>query len=246
MFQSAATAFLNRIRLETNRAALAHEQERSEKLLLSILPTEIAKRIKAGETHIAEHYSDVTVLFADVVGFTKLSACITPQELVLLLDSLFSAFDSLAQQYQLEKIKTIGDAYMVAGGIPVPTSDHCERIALFALEIDAILKEVLKNWSSGQEQPPNFSLQMRIGLHTGEAVAGVIGTHKFSYDLWGDTVNTASRMESNGVAGKIHCSSEVYAVLKDKFLFEERGEIEVKGKGVMRTWFLLSSAQAVR
>jgi class 3 adenylate cyclase len=211
----------------------AHKQ--SEHLLLNILPAPIAHRLKSGERAIADKFDAVTVLFADIVGFTKLSANTTPEELVQGLNAIFQRFDELAHKYGLEKIKTIGDAYMVAGGLPEHSQDHCERVAMFALEMQAVMLEEGLRTSTGER------VQLRIGIHTGEAVAGVIGTSKFAYDLWGDTVNTASRMESHGEAGKIHCSNEVYEALKEKFVFEERGEIEVKGKGMMRTWFLLGS-----
>jgi class 3 adenylate cyclase len=224
--------------IEEDRASLARERERSERLLLSVLPAPIAERMKAGETRIAEHFSGVTVLFADIVGFTKLSTNVNPQELVELLDNIFSALDALAREHGLEKIKTIGDAYMVVSGVPVPMDDHCERVARFALALHTTLEAVRKSWVLAGKELGASPVQMRVGIHTGEAVAGVIGTSKFSYDLWGDTVNTASRMESHGEAGKIHVSEECFNVLKHQFTFEERGEIEVKGKGVMRTWFL--------
>ena len=208
----------------------AHHE--SESLLLNILPAPIAHRLKSGERAIADKFDSVTVLFADIVGFTKLSAQTTPEELVQGLNAIFERFDALAKKYGLEKIKTIGDAYMVAGGLPERSGDHCERVAMFALEIQAAMREKSLRTNAGER------VELRIGIHTGEAVAGVIGTSKFSYDLWGDTVNTASRMESHGEPGKIHCSEEVYKALKEKFVFEERGDIDIKGKGVMRTWFL--------
>jgi class 3 adenylate cyclase len=218
--------------IELANTALQQAHEESETLLLNILPAPIAHRLKSGERAIADKFDAVTVLFADIVGFTKLSARTTPEELVQGLNAIFERFDGLAKKYNLEKIKTIGDAYMVAGGLPERTDDHCERVAMFALEIQAVMLEEALRTSAGER------VQLCIGIHTGEAVAGVIGTSKFAYDLWGDTVNTASRMESHGEAGKIHCSNEVYEALKEKFVFEERGEIEVKGKGLMRTWFL--------
>lgn len=218
---------------------LAHRQ--SEHLLLNILPLPIAERMKKGETRIAEHFSAVTVLFADVVGFTKLSAGVNPQGLVELLDALFSALDVLAAKHGLEKIKTIGDSYMVVSGIPVPLDDHCERMARFALEMQAALDEVRNQWVLEGKELGQNPIQMRVGIHTGEAVAGVIGTSKFAYDLWGDTVNTASRMESHGEAGEIHVTQEVYSLLKGKFVFEERGQMEIKDKGTMRTWFLVTT-----
>jgi len=221
--------------IELTNTALQQAHEESETLLLNILPAPIAHRLKSGERAIADKFDSVTVLFADIVGFTKLSARTTPEELVRGLNAIFERFDDLAKKYNLEKIKTIGDAYMVAGGLPERSHDHAERVSRFALEMRAIMQEEALHTSGGE------IVHLRIGIHTGEAVAGVIGTSKFAYDLWGDTVNTASRMESHGEAGKIHCSEEVYEALKEKFPFEERGEIEVKGKGMMRTWFLVGS-----
>jgi class 3 adenylate cyclase len=232
--------------IEQDRTLLAYERERSERLLLSVLPAPIAERMKAGETRIAEHFTGVTVLFADIVGFTKLSANVNAQELVELLDALFSALDALAAKHGLEKIKTIGDAYMVVCGVPVPIEDHAKRVARFALEIHSVLDAVRLRWVLEGKELGASPVRMRVGIHTGEAVAGVIGTSKFSYDLWGDTVNTASRMESHGEAGKIHVSEEVFTALKGAFTFEERGEIEVKGKGQMRTWFLAGTTALVR
>jgi class 3 adenylate cyclase len=229
--------------IEQDRSLLARERVRSERLLLSVLPEAIAERMKAGEIHIADHFPAVTVLFADVVGFTKLSTNVNPQELVELLDSLFTALDALASKHGLEKIKTIGDAYMVVCGVPVPMDDHTERVARFALEIHSVLDAVRLRWVLEGKELGASPIRMRVGIHTGEAVAGVIGTSKFSYDLWGDTVNTASRMESHGEAGKIHISEECFHALVDhSFVFEERGEMEIKGKGVMRTYFLTGSS----
>ena len=217
--------------LQEKNVVIETERSEIERLLLNVLPTPIAKRLRRGEQTIADSYDSVSVLFADIVDFTKLSASTTPAGLVSMLDTLFSRFDSLAEVYGLEKIKTIGDAYMVVGGLPIVSDDHSERIARFALGIQSIMAELANEFAL-----PNLSV--RIGIHRGPVVAGVIGKKKFAYDLWGDTVNTASRMESHGEAGKIHCSSDVYEILKEKFMFEERGEIEVKGKGMLRTWFL--------
>ncbi len=221
--------------IELANTALQQAHEESETLLFNILPAPIAHRLKSGERAIADRFDSVTVLFVDIVGFTKLSARITPEELVQGLNTIFKRFDELAKKYGLEKIKTIGDAYMVAGGLPERSVNHSERVARFALEIQTAMQSEELRTSRGEV------VQLRIGIHTGSAVAGVIGTSKFSYDLWGDTVNTASRMESHGEAGKIHCSEEVYATLYEKFVFEERGFLEVKGKGQMKTYFLLST-----
>ena len=170
------------------------------------------------------------MLFADIVDFTVLSEKLPPGDLVTLLNDIFSIFDELAHQYQLEKIKTIGDAYMVAGGIPEPQDNHLETIADFALEMQQQLAEF------NSEYKENFKL--RVGIHTGPAVAGVIGVKKFVYDIWGDTVNTASRMESHGIVGEIQVSESTYIPLRDKYIFKERGIIDIKGKGKMSTYFL--------
>ena len=225
----------DRKELAESNALLDAAHEQSETLLLNILPAPIAHRLKSGERAIADRFDSVTVLFADIVGFTKLSARTSPEELVQGLNGIFERFDALANKYGLEKIKTIGDAYMVAGGLPERIPDHAERVALFALDILVVMQDEALRTQSGEQ------VKLRIGIHTGEAVAGVIGTSKFSYDIWGDTVNTASRMESHSEAGKIHVSEEVFEALKEKFVFEERGEMEVKGKGVMRTWFLVGA-----
>ncbi|MBD1207132.1 MAG: adenylate cyclase [Ignavibacteria bacterium] len=225
----------DRKELAESNALLDAAHEQSETLLLNILPAPIAHRLKSGERAIADRFDSVTVLFADIVGFTKLSARTSPEELVQGLNGIFERFDALANKYGLEKIKTIGDAYMVAGGLPERIPDHAERVALFALDILVVMQDEALRTQSGEQ------VKLRIGIHTGEAVAGVIGTSKFSYDIWGDTVNTASRMESHSDAGKIHVSEEVFEALKEKFVFEERGEMEVKGKGVMRTWFLVGA-----
>ncbi|MCU0428028.1 MAG: hypothetical protein MUF71_20645 [Candidatus Kapabacteria bacterium] len=216
-------------RLRNEELASANAQ--NERLLLNVLPEAVAKRIKAGETTIAERFSDVTVLFADIVGFTELSSQRSPEEVVDILNRIFSAFDIFSEQYNLEKIKTIGDAYMIVGGVPNPCDDHAESVAKMALEMLETVRLLAKSMS--------VDLAIRIGIHSGAVVAGVIGQKKFSYDLWGDTVNTASRMESHGEAGKIHCTEHVMERLQGRFTFEERGFIEVKGKGLMRTFYLI-------
>ncbi len=209
---------------------LADEQEKSERLLLNILPEAIAERLKQGESTIADSFADVTVMFADLVGFTKLSANLSPAELVELLNDIFSAFDDLADKYGLEKIKTIGDAYMVVGGLPTPRKDHAEAIAEMALDI----LDKINGIPTQQEQ----ALKVRIGIHTGAVEAGVIGSKKFAYDLWGDTVNTANRMESHGIPGAIQVTKITYERLYDKYIWKERGIVDVKGKGPMRTYLL--------
>ena len=203
----------------------------TDSLLLNILPRPIAERLKRGEHVIADDFTEVTVLFADIVNFTPLSAEMSPKELVLLLNAVFSELDQLADKYGLEKIKTIGDAYMVVGGLPVPRTGHAEVIADMALDI----QQTLAHFSRKNGEP----LSMRIGIHTGPVVAGIIGVKKFSYDLWSDTVNTASRMESHGVGQYIQVTEATYERLKDKYVFEKRGTILVKGKGDMVTYFLV-------
>ncbi|HLO47485.1 MAG TPA: adenylate/guanylate cyclase domain-containing protein [Kamptonema sp.] len=210
---------------------LRSEQEKSERLLLNILPQPIAERLKQGQSNIADGFAEVTILFADIVGFTEISSRVSPQELVNLLNQIFSAFDRLSENYGLEKIKTIGDNYMVAGGLPMPHPQHAEVIAEMALDMQ---QEIVK-FSIECGKP----LNIRIGINTGPVVAGVIGTKKFIYDLWGDAVNTASRMESQGIPGKIQVSSSTYNLLQNKYLFEERGIIQVKGKGEMSTYLLI-------
>jgi class 3 adenylate cyclase len=218
-----------------NRRALAMERERSERLLLNVLPAPIAARLKRAEGVIADEFSDVTVLFADIVDFTRRSERVAPERVVEALNDLFSAFDRLARQRGLEKIKTIGDAYMVVGGLPEPRPDHAEAVADLALAMRAEL--------AGRSDPTGQPLQVRIGIATGPVVAGVIGTTRFSYDLWGDTVNTASRMESQGVPGCIQVSGRTWERLRDRYRLERRGPIPVKGKGVVVTWFLVGRAK---
>ena len=217
------------------RRALQREEELSEQLLLNVLPAPIATRLKQHEDVIADRFPDVTVLFADLVDFTRRSQHSRPQEVVQVLDELFSAFDQLTRCHGLEKIKTIGDAYMVAGGLPEPMADHARAAADLAL---AMQVEVAR-----RTDPSGQPLQARIGIDTGPVVAGVIGTDKFSYDLWGDTVNTASRMESTGVAGCIQVTDRAYRRLRDGYRFERRGVVAVKGKGEMVTWFLVGGTQ---
>ncbi|MBE9129581.1 MULTISPECIES: adenylate/guanylate cyclase domain-containing protein [unclassified Coleofasciculus] len=211
--------------------SLRVEQEKSEQLLLNILPKLIAERLKQDTSAIAEQFDETTIMFADIVGFTPLSAKMHPTELVKLLNQVFSLFDQLAYQHGLEKIKTIGDAYMVVGGLPVAMANHAEAIANMALE----MQEAISRFQADIGE----SFQIRIGINTGTVVAGVIGINKFIYDLWGDAVNVASRMESSGVPGKIQVTTQTYERLKDKFVFEERGAITVKGKGEMMTYWLI-------
>lgn len=212
-------------------AKLELERQKSEKLLLNILPVSIAQRLKEDDTVIADHFDSATVLFSDIVGFTAMSEHLTPTELVGRLNRIFSAFDDLAEKYGLEKIKTIGDAYMVAGGFPELRDSHAKDVSAMALD----MLEAVAECNLEMEQ----SLNIRIGIHSGPAVAGVIGIKKFVYDVWGDTVNTASRMESSSLPGRIQLSEQAAALLDGEFVTEERGTVEVKGKGVMKTYWLL-------
>ncbi len=211
--------------------ALRLEQEKSEQLLLNILPRSIVQRLKQTQGAIAEAFPEATILFADIVGFTQLSSQIPPQSLVGLLNRIFSRFDQLSERYGLEKIKTIGDAYMVASGIPSPRPDHLDAMAEMALDMLAEISTF--RTYEGQ------SVALRMGMHTGPVIAGVIGQKKFIYDLWGDTVNVASRMESQGEVGKIQVTAEVYQRLQHRYRLESRGAIAVKGKGNMDTYWLL-------
>jgi len=206
------------------------EQEKSEQLLLNILPNPIAERMKKGETNIADSHSDVTVLLADLVGFTSLSAHIGPEQIVQLLNEIFSAFDLLAEKHGLEKIKTIGDAYMVAGGISVPRPDHAEASAELALNMQEEIKRLNYEYDT--------SVRLRIGICTGPVVAGVIGRRRFAYDLWGETVNLACRLESTGEAGKIQIAESTYERLKDKYQFEPKHRIDVKGHDLLSAYWL--------
>ena len=200
----------------------------NEKLLLNILPAPIAARLRAGEQIIADRHEDLSLLFADIVGFTQLSAGLPPERAIDLLDELFRHLDDLVDRYELEKIKTIGDAYMVVGGLPPRTDDHLARVASMALDLNEVL----------ERRTGEHPVTMRIGLHVGPAVAGVIGTRKFIYDVWGDTVNTASRLEAYGVAERIQVTDAVRERLADRFVFEPRGTVELKGMGPTPTWFL--------
>lgn len=216
---------------EAAQVSLQQEKERSEQLLLNILPLPIANQLKHERRTIADSFAEVSVLFADIADFTRLSASLTAQELVALLNEIFSEFDRLAEQHNLEKIKTIGDAYMVVGGLPFPTDNHAEAIADMALDMQA----AMIRFSDRYQMP----LQMRIGINTGPVVAGVIGTKKFIYDLWGDTVNTASRMESHGIVGQIQVTAATHAFLEKRYQLKARGAVNIKGKGSVPTYILL-------
>ena len=208
---------------------LAAEQERSERLLLSIFPRPIAERLKVSQGVIAERSDEVSVLFADIAGFTPVAERLPAEEVVVLLDEIFSAFDELVGRHELEKIKTIGDGYLVAAGIPTPRTDHAEATARLALAMQQALAEL----------PAAAGFSLRVGIDSGPVVAGVIGRSKFGYDLWGDTVNTASRMQSHAPPGAIQVTERTYARLAEGFVFERRPGVAVKGKGEMTTYLLL-------
>ncbi len=212
------------------------EQARSERLLLNVLPESVARRLKHSEGVIADAYPEATVLFADIVDFTPLSEGMDPGEVLDLLDRVFTGWDSLASHFGLEKIKTIGDEYMVVGGVPDPKPDHAEAVARMALGMSVELARC----SDDRTGP----LEARIGIDSGPVIAGVIGRSKFIYDLWGDTVNTASRMESSGEPGRIQVTARASERLSEDFRLRARGEIEVKGKGLMNTYFLESEADS--
>jgi class 3 adenylate cyclase len=249
---------LNKINvdLESARRQVLYEKDKSDKLLLNVLPTQIANRLILGESPIADHFEEASVIFIDIADFTKLSAKSTPQKMVKMLNDVFTIFDKVSAKYGIEKIKTIGDCYMAASGIPVPRADHAQAISMMALDAMEAMK--IYRTEDGHE------IQFRIGLDCGPIVAGVIGEQKFIYDLWGDMVNTASRMETNGIIGKIQCTERfrnklntstpliprqrgteiAYPPLEGAgggqlgISFVERGEIEIKGKGMMKTYFL--------
>ena len=207
------------------------EKEKSERLLRSIFPKFIAERLKQDQSPIADSFAEASILFAGINDFSSLVAQKSPVQVVDLLGQMFSAFDRLAEQYGLEKIKTIGDMYMVAAGVPVPRPDHAEAVA----ELAFAMQEEIVRFDAGLGAP----LQLRIGIDSGPVVAGVIGTAKLAYDLWGDTVSTAAQMEAYGLAGSIQVTAETYERLQKNFVFEERGEFYVQGKGNIRTYLLV-------
>ncbi len=212
-------------------AALRGEQQKAEDLLLNILPRSIADQLKASTHPIADQFTSASILFADVVDFTPLSERLTPAEVVGILDHLFSHFDTLADRYGLEKIKTIGDCYMVAAGVPTPRPDHAAALATMALEMVEAMRT--------SDEVGHLGLELRIGISSGPVVAGVIGRKRFLYDLWGDAVNTASRMESHGTPGRIQVTRSTRELLGDDFVCEARGPIPVKGKGEVEAWYVV-------
>jgi len=215
----------------TAEAALEKELDRSERLLLNVLPAPIAERLKAGESPLADHHPDATVLFADIVGFTPLARSMPAAEVVEILSGLFSSFDALTAEAGLEKIKTIGDAYMAAAGVPIARTDHAEAVADLALRMRDAARSIADE--------TGIDLTVRIGIHSGDLVAGVIGQAKFAYDLWGDTVNTASRMESHAVPDGIQITADTRSRLPERFVCERRGLVEVKGQGPIETYWLV-------
>lgn len=221
---------IQRQQLQQQHAQLAIEQEKSEKILLNILPQSVSNRLKNGEKRIADAHPEVSVLFADLVGFTQMSHGMSAERLVELLDDIFSRFDTIVGQAGIEKIKTIGDCYMLVGGVPEARPDHAAAVVDTGL---AMLQAM-----SSFNQTHGTSLQIRIGVNTGPVVAGVIGMHKFTYDLWGNTVNVASRMESTGVPGRVHVSDTTAQHLQKDFALEARGSVSVKGIGEVETFFV--------
>ncbi|MBV8929629.1 MAG: adenylate/guanylate cyclase domain-containing protein [Mycobacteriaceae bacterium] len=218
-------------------AAMEREYQRSESLLSNILPTSVAARLKdPARTLIADKYDEASILFADIAGYTTRASDITPGELVRFLDRLYTEFDRLVDKHGLEKIKTSGDSYMVVSGVPHPRRDHDAALASFALDMAETV--------AGLKDPSGRPVPLRIGLGCGPVVAGVVGARKFFYDVWGDAVNVASRMESTDAEGRIQVPQDVYDRLKDDFVFEERGDVDVKGKGVMHTWYLVGRRAA--
>lgn len=213
--------------------AMEEEYDRSESLLANILPSSIATRLKnPATTIIADRYDDASVLFADIAGYTERASQTTPADLVEFLNLLYTEFDRLVERHGLEKVKTSGDCYIVVSGVPEPRNDHLEALACLALSMsDAI---------AGLKDQVGQAVPVRIGMGVGPVVAGVVGTRRFFYDVWGDAVNVASRMESTSAQGRIQVPQEIYERLKDNFVFEPRGEVEIKGKGTMKTWFLVA------
>jgi len=222
---------------ENTLIELEVERMRSDKLLKNILPEVIAKRLQNGEETIAEIFPEVTVLFCDIVGFTDLSAKLGPQGTVKLLSTLFAELDELAETHQVEKIKTIGDCYMVVGGVPKRDALHCQHIAEFALDAIKLVERLSANLL--------LPIKIRIGIHTGTVAAGVVGKKKFSYDLWGDVVNVASRFESTSKPDSIHVSEAVRVRLGDDFMFQDCGSVELKGKGTVASYFLLGQKKEI-
>ena len=236
-----AAGLYNRLRYtRKTKLIIEREKDRSESLLLNILPEEIAKELKEKGKASARDFEMVSILFSDFIGFTEQSAKMSAADLVDEINHCFEGFDSIMEKYKIEKIKTIGDAYMAAGGLPIPTEDYVENTILAALE----MQEFILNRKQSLEAKGKPAFEMRAGIHTGPVVAGIVGVKKFQYDIWGDTVNTASRMETNGEVNKVNISNDTYELVKNnaQFTFESRGKVSVKGKGKMEMWFVSKSA----
>lgn len=223
--------------LNVAREKIEDERDRANKLLLNILPESIAVKLQEDHRVIADGFANTSIMFADMVGFTKIAALYQPAELVALLNTYFTEYDNLTDRYKLEKIKTIGDAYMVASGIPEPADDHANRIAEFGIKMLEVTQRISKD--------KGVDITLRIGINSGPVTAGVIGKKKFIYDLWGDAVNVAARMESHGVPNKIQVTESTYKLLKDYYNFEHRGEISVKGKGNIHAYILEDEKRAL-
>ncbi len=221
-------------------ATLQEERDKAEHLLLNILPQPVAEKLKRGELVIADSFADVTVLFADIVGFTRMAENMTPGNLIMMLNGVFSCFDELAAKYGLEKIKTIGDNYLIAGGLPTPRPDHAEAVAAMALDMQQAIGSMA---DTALETSQGRPVRIRIGIHTGPVVAGVVGRKKFIYDLWGDTMRVAESMEANGVPGRIQVSAVTKERLQDKYLFEARSLIPVTNKPDMMAYFLIGKKE---
>jgi len=216
--------------LRDKNIVIENKNRENEELLLNVLPAPIANRLRGGEAGIADGFAEVTVAFADIVGFTQMSSDMPPAEVVTLLNGLFTRFDEAAHDLGIEKIKTVGDAYMAVCGLPVPVANHAERMVRMAIRMVHITRE--------HALEHHADMKLRVGINSGPEVAGVIGKSKYIYDLWGDTVNLASRMESGGLPDSIQVTRSVFETLEDKFVFEPRGKIEVKGKGGVEAWLL--------
>jgi adenylate cyclase len=236
-----ATVWFSLREIRRTREAMEAEYERSERLLANILPEEIAERLKdPTRTIIADKYDEASILFADIAGYTKRASDTNPTDLVRFLDRLYTDLDALVDRHGLEKVKTSGDSYMVVSGVPQPRPDHIEALACLALDMADAVADL--------KDPKGREVPLRIGLAAGPVVAGVVGARKFFYDVWGDAVNVAARMETTDVEGRIQVPENVFERLNDTFVLEERGEVDVKGKGSMRTWYLVGrrDAEAVR